>query len=269
MMEHVEAREFWIATPAGRLFAKRWDPVAADGADVAPLVLLHDSLGCVELWRDLPQRLALATARPVVAYDRLGFGRSDPHPGRLGADFIRNEARAGFTEVKAALGSQRFSVFGHSVGGGMAVGIAATYPAQCEAIVTVSAQAFIEDRTVAGIRAAQQAFAEPGQVDRLRRYHGDKAPWVLSAWIDTWLAPGFAGWSLDSELPQVRCPNLVLHGRRDEFGSVRHPEQIAELSAGPSTLHIGDWGHIPYREEPDVVVRLVAAWLTDQSATCI
>lgn len=254
------SQEFWIDAPAGRLFAKRCDVAGTGAARPAPIVLLHDSLGSVELWRDLPDHLARATGRSVVAYDRLGFGRSDLHPGQLGIDFIRNEARASFHDVKFALAIDRFSLFGHSVGGGMAVGIAAAYPGECEAMVTMSAQAFVEDLTLTGIRAAQRAFAQPSQVDRLRRYHGDKAPWVLSAWIDRWLAPEFAPWSLDAELPRVVCPNLVLHGRRDEYGSVRHPERIAALSTGPSSLHIGDWGHVPYREEPAEITRLVATW---------
>jgi pimeloyl-ACP methyl ester carboxylesterase len=257
----VETTEFRIPTASGHLFAQRWDASTAASPGVAPLILLHDSLGCVALWRDLPERLASATGRTVIAYDRLGFGRSDPNPGQLGPDFIHNEAREGFAALKSALGLERLTVFGHSVGGGMAVGIAAAYPEACDAIITVSAQSFLEDRTLAGIRAAQQAFAEPGQVDRLRRHHGDKAPWVLSAWINTWLSPEFAHWSLDADLPHVHCPNLVLHGRRDEYGSERHAERIAELSAGPSTLHIDDWGHVPHREAPDDVVALVAAWL--------
>lgn len=265
-MPDIKSRETRIDGDQGRLFAKRWDPVEQDTAAHSPLILLHDSLGSVELWRDLPEHLALALARPVITYDRLGFGKSDPHPGVLGVDFIRDEAITGFRDLKAALGFGRFAAFGHSVGGGMAVGIAAAYPDECEALVTMSAQAFVEDRTLAGIRAARQAFAEPGQVDRLRRYHGDKAPWVLAAWIDRWLAPEFAGWNLDRELPRVRCANLVLHGNHDEYGSVRHPQRIAELATGPSTLHIGDWGHVPYREDPLAVVRLVRDWFADHAA---
>lgn len=254
------AQDLFVETPLGRLFARRWDPAEVD-ASLAPIVLLHDSLGCVDLWRDFPARLATATGRAVVAYDRLGFGRSDPHPGMLGVDFIRDEAHAGFRHVVDALGIARFVAFGHSVGGGMAVGVAAAFPEACEGLATESAQAFVEDRTVQGIRAAQRAFSDPAQVDRLRRLHGDKAPWVLSSWIDRWLAPEFATFNLDAELARVRCPSLVLHGSRDEYGSARHPERIANLSSGPSTLHIGDWGHVPHREAADEILRLVVDWL--------
>ncbi|QQP94964.1 alpha/beta fold hydrolase [Lysobacter enzymogenes] len=251
-------QDLHIATPHGRLFAQRWHA----GGDAAPIVLLHDSLGCVELWRDFPAALAAATARDVVAYDRLGFGRSDPHPGRLDAGFIAAEAGAGFAHVREAFALEHFVAFGHSVGGGMAVGCAARYPAQCRALVTESAQAFVEDRTRDGILAARAAFAEPGQVERLGKYHGDKAAWVLSAWIDTWLAPAFADWNLDAQLAGVHCPTLAVHGERDEYGSVRHPERIAAGVRGPATLSVlPGCGHVPHRERAGETLDLIAAWL--------
>lgn len=262
----IETRTFQLPTPDGQLFAQQWTPTEPGAAERPPLVLLHDSLGSVELWRDLPAKLARAANRPVIAYDRPGFGRSDPQAGQVPLDFIRGEAHAGFAHVRAALAFDRFALFGHSVGGGMAVGIAAAYPDACEALVTVSAQAFVEDRTLEGVHAAQQAFAQPAQVGRLRRYHGDKAPWVLRAWIDRWLDPAFAGWNLDQDLPRVTCPTLVVYGNHDEYGSVRHPERIAGLAAGPSIVHVGDWGHMPHREDEGAVVDLVAGWLQGAGA---
>ena len=75
-MTHSDTEETWIETPQGRLFAKRWRGRAGTDAGPCPIVLLHDSLGCVDLWRDFPARLAQAAQRDVIAYDRLGFGRS-------------------------------------------------------------------------------------------------------------------------------------------------------------------------------------------------
>lgn len=249
-----------IPTGDGALHAREWRPGADRGR--APVVLLHDSLGCVALWREFPSRLAQASGRRVIAYDRLGFGRSDPHPGRLPRSFIGDEAHAGFDAVRRALGIGRFAAFGHSVGGGMAAGCAAAWPDDCAGLVTESAQAFVEERTVAGILAARDAFARPGQLDRLSRHHGDRAAWVLSAWIDTWLAPDFADWTLDDTLRRVRCPSLVLHGEHDEYGTALHPQRIAALTAGDSILQLLDGcGHLPHREQPERVLGLVADWL--------
>ena len=100
------------------------------------------------------------------------------------------------------------------------------------------------------------------RIERLRRYHGDKAEWVLHAWTDTWLAPGFATWTLDGELRRVRCPLLALHGDRDEFGSMRHPERIVALCGGPSEIEkLEGCGHVPHREHADRVIARVREWL--------
>ncbi|MDF1503655.1 alpha/beta fold hydrolase [Roseisolibacter sp. H3M3-2] len=246
----VTALDHTIATPHGALFSRTWAPADAR-AGAAPVLLFHDSLGSVELWRDFPAALAVATGRTVVAYDRLGFGRSDPHPGTLPPTFVADEVDAGVAPVRAALGLARVVAFGHSVGGGMAVATAARLGDACEALVTVSAQSFVEDRTLAGVRAARAAFRAPGQVERLARYHGDKARWVLDAWTETWLAPSFAGWSLDDVLRDVRCQTLALHGDGDEYGSVAHPRRIAAGVRGPSRVVILDGvGHVPHREAP-------------------
>lgn len=290
-MTDIVTEETWVETPQGRLFAKRWrgapavetaapeavvprpaapEPAAPKPAapkPAAPIVLLHDSLGCVELWRDFPARLARATGRDVIAYDRLGFGRSDRHPGQLAATFVRDEAGHGFHALLEWFGIDTFVAFGHSVGGGMAVGCAAAYPARCRALVTVAAQAFVEDRTRDGIRDAAQQFDAPGQLDRLARYHGEKAEWVLRAWVDTWLSPAFRGWSLDDELPRVRCATLAIHGEQDEYGSDVHPKRIAARVAGPSTFLLLDGcGHMPHRERPDDVLAAVATLLRDAPA---
>lgn len=260
-MQPIRISEHWIATPRGRLFARSWN--VANPATGPSIVLLHDSLGSVGLWRDFPDRLAAATGRSVVAYDRLGFGRSDPHPGRLAPDFVHSEARGDFAHVREAFGLARFVAIGHSVGGGMAAAVAAAYPDACTGLVTESAQAFVEDRTVDGILAAKRAFASRGQVERLAKYHGDKTRWVLDAWIDTWLAPEFADWNLDGELRRVRCPVLAIHGEGDEYGSMRHPERIASLAAGPASVAKLDCGHVPHREQAAEVIEAVRGWLDD------
>ncbi|MHB1372398.1 MAG: alpha/beta fold hydrolase [Thauera sp.] len=258
--QHTTSQDTSAEGRLGRLFVRTWSPETP--SNLAPIVLLHDSLGSVELWRGFPSALCKATGRQVVAYDRLGFGKSDPHPGTLALDFIASEAEGDFATVLRALGIQRFIVFGHSVGGGMAVNCAAHHGAACVALITESAQAFVEDRTVEGLEDARALFKDPGQVDRLKRYHGEKARWVLDAWIESWLAPAFASWSLRPVLPQVDCPALVIHGVDDEYGSPVHPALIVELSGGPALLQLmADTRHVPHREREADVVAMVRAFL--------
>ncbi|GAB3429160.1 alpha/beta hydrolase [Massilia solisilvae] len=262
----LSVQDRWIDTPRGRLLARIWQPAGADPA-LAPVLLFHDSLGCVELWRSFPEALALSSGRRVVAYDRPGFGQSAPRTDRLDSGFVGEEAEHVLPLLRQQLKIDRFVAFGHSVGGGMAVHCAARAPDACEALVTESAQAFVEDRTRAGIMQARELFRQPGQFERLQRYHGDKARWVLSAWIDTWLSPEFAGWSLAPVLGQVRCPALVLHGSEDEYGSQQHPLAIARGVAGPVELQIMPAvRHVPHREQEAVVAARVTAFLATLTA---
>lgn len=256
----------WIAHPHGRLFARTWTP-EPDGdrpVPASPIVLFHDSLGCVDLWRDFPARLSAGTGRRVIAYDRLGFGKSDPRSDRLSpSEFIADEATTYFSAIGEQLGFRRFIAFGHSVGGGMAVNCAAAFADDCEALITESAQAFAEDKTLNSIAAAKEQFRDEQQIARLRKFHGDKAKWVLDAWTDSWLHPEFASWTLEPVLPRVTCPVLAIHGVHDEYGTLRHPQMIGRLCGGKSRIEImEDTYHVPHRERPDAVVEMVRGFLS-------
>jgi pimeloyl-ACP methyl ester carboxylesterase len=260
MHSGVESADDWVATPAGRLFVRMWTP--SSGPASAPIVLFHDSLGCVELWREFPARLCAATGRRVIAYDRLGFGKSDPRRDMPSPDFVAEEALAGFAPLRQHFGLQGFVAFGHSVGGGMAVHCAADHPEDCVALITESAQVFAEDRTLQSIAQAKEEFRDEAQRDRLRKYHGDRAEWVLHAWTDCWLDPRFASWSIAGVLPRVACPVLAIHGEHDEYGTAIHPQTIARLCGGPSQLEImPDTRHVPHREREQEVLRLVSRFL--------
>lgn len=249
----------WIEGHGGRLFVRIWRTEVA--TNQAPIILMHDSLGSVELWRDFPETLCKATGRQVIAYDRLGFGKSDENPGKLTLDFIAGEAEGDFSAIRRHLGIDRFILFGHSVGGGMAVNCAAQFSDDCVALITVSAQAFVEDRTVQAIEEARELFKDVNQVNRLKKYHGEKTQWVLDAWIGSWLHPAFATWSLRQVLPKVKCPVLIIHGVNDEYGSPKHPELISNLTGGPAHLKImADTRHVPHREKESEVIEMLSGF---------
>lgn len=259
---NVTATDLTVALDGHRLHARRWLPAGA--GDGTTLILIHDSLGCVGLWRDFPERLAAATGLPVVAYDRLGFGRSDPHPGLLPRDFVAAEGGGALAALRQQAGIGRYALFGHSVGGGMAIVAAAQDPGACLGVITAAAQAFAEPQTLDGVRQARIHFADPGQRARLARHHGAKTDWVLAAWIETWLDPHFADWTLDPFLAGLRCPILAIHGDSDEYGTPAHPARIAARAGGPArTVVLEGCGHFPHRERTDRVLAETAAFLAD------
>lgn len=263
-MPSIPAHERYVSTPAGNLYVKCWVPHTKDSTPkLAPVILFHDSLGCVELWRDFPEMLARSLGRQVIAYDRPGFGRSYSRSDDLETDFIVYEATGPFTTICNELGVEEFLALGHSVGGAMAAVCAATFPDRCVALITEAAQAFVEDRTVKGILDAQSVFAEDGQINRLKKYHGEKADWVLRAWVETWVSDNFQNWNLNEVLSRVTCPVLAIHGDNDEFGSIAQPERYTSLPLGPCIMEIlPNCGHVPHKEMSEAVVSVTMRFLT-------
>ena len=262
-MIELQVQQHRIATPSGEIFAQMWTHDLAQGA---PIVLLHDSLGSVTLWRDFPSELAQVTGRAVVAYDRAGFGQSSAYNDALPLSFIADEAQHSFAAVRDYFGLEQYVLLGHSVGGGMAVCAAAAYPEQCMSLITLSAQSLVQAHTTEGIRQAKLQFQQPGAMDKLRKYHGDKAEWVLNAWTETWLSEAFASWSLDAYLPHVQCSTLVIHGEADEYGTQEHAQRIAQGVKAQSTLALlPGCGHVPHREQTVQCLELIQEHLTDPS----
>ena len=242
----MRVNETLVETVVGQIFSKKWTPTTCI-SDV-PVILLHDSLGAVDLWRRFPEKLATALERPVIAYDRLGYGKSQARKELPTFEFIEEEGTKYFPIIKSKLEVDEYFLFGHSVGGAMAINIAAE-DAQCLGVITLAAQAYIEDLTTQGINEAKSLFQRPGQMERLIRWHGQKAQWVLSAWTEIWLHPDFQTWRLH-KVTSVSCPVLAIHGDKDEYGSVAFAEYIVGNSAGVSKVRIiKGAGHVPHKTE--------------------
>ncbi len=62
-----------------------------------------------------PAQLAFVTSWRVIAYDRLGFGSSDPHLGTIDRSFIFQEGHEFLSIFCARAGITRFVACGHSV----------------------------------------------------------------------------------------------------------------------------------------------------------
>lgn len=250
----METNELYITIPDGKIYVKKWTPATV--TEETPIILLHDSLGSVELWRNFPKELSENLSQPVIAYDRLGFGKSDSREKLPSIEFIHEEASKYFPIIKEKLNIQEYILFGHSVGGAMSICIAAL-DRYCKGVITVAAQAFVEDKTIDGIKKAKEFFESSGQLQKLEKWHGEKALWVLRAWTDIWLSSKFSSWSLQNCIQHVKCPVLAIHGEDDEYGSIAFPEFIAKNTGGVGLLSIiKNCKHMPHKEQSEKVINL-------------
>jgi pimeloyl-ACP methyl ester carboxylesterase len=106
-----------VQVGGGTLETGWWGP---GPAEAPTLVLLHEGLGCVALWRDVPERLAAATGWGVFAYSRFGYGKSDPTLLPRPMTYMYHEAQVVLPEVLRAAGIEQAALLGHSDGGSIA-----------------------------------------------------------------------------------------------------------------------------------------------------
>lgn len=227
------------------------------------LVFLHDSLGCIELWRDFPQQVAAASDSNFLVYDRQGYGQSPAFPQAYTRDNTYLEKEAGvLAELLAAYGISDAILFGHSDGASIALIAAAQYPDRIKAVVSEAAHIFVEEETLNGVREAVQAYHTTNLRERLQRYHGVKTDALFSAWTDTWLSEGYRSWDISSFLPRIHCPVLVIQGALDEYGTLAQVEGIVNGVQGPvQSFLIPAVGHTPHKEAKEMVLERSAAFI--------
>lgn len=220
------------------------------------LVFLHDSLGCTQLWRDFPEKIADRTQCNWLIYDREGYGHSAPMSTyRRPTNYMEQEADI-LNKLLIQLGLQNNILFGHSDGGTIALLTASKYPDHIKAIICEAAHIFVEGITLDGIEASLEAFKTSDLRQRLYKYHGNKVETLYKAWTDTWTSNDYRMWNIEHFLPQITCPLLFIQGEKDEYGSLDQVERTVNQVNGPAQKYIiPDIGHTPHKAVPEEIIK--------------
>jgi pimeloyl-ACP methyl ester carboxylesterase len=238
-----------------RLRVRKLVPAIDDGLERTTLVFLHEGLGCIELWRDFPQKLCDATRCTGIVYDRTGYGGSSAWPYDPGMRYMEIEADQVLPALLEKTGIEDCVLVGHSDGGTIALNYAAGDPAPLRAVVTLAAHAITEPVCTTAIAGARDAFASGELRQRLIRYHGDNTDGAFHLWADAWLTPGFEPMNADGRLPRVMVPVQAIQGEDDEYGTERQLGIIAGKVGGYSeTRLVPDCGHSPHLQQPSYVL---------------
>jgi pimeloyl-ACP methyl ester carboxylesterase len=256
--------------------AQLYYEVAGSGPVV---VLIHAGIADCRMWD--AQFAVFAERYRVVRYDQRGFGRSSMPAGPYA---LRDDLR----ELLRALGIERATLVGTSMGGGVALDCALAYPDLAEALVLVGSglggsepsdylreqwRLIGEAMERDGIDAANELELRlwvdgqgrtPEQVDsamreRVREMNRD----VLAREEENdelgqpqRLEPPAIG-----RLGEVAVPTLVIVGDRDVPGIVENADRLAAGIAGARKVVLPDVAHLPPMERPDEFNRLVLDFL--------
>ena len=233
-----------------------WGPAP----DAAPtLVLLHEGLGCVALWRDFPAALADATGFGVFAYSRLGYGQSDSKPLPWPLSYMQDEARDVLPLVLDAAGIRSAVLIGHSDGGSIAAFYAGTrHDPRVRGLVLMAAHFFVEQQNIDSIRRIRDEYARGELRTRLAKYHRD-VDCAFRGWNESWLAPGFRGFDITGCLASIDVPILALQGAGDPYGSDEQLHVLRRHARAPVEARVIDGArHAPHLEAREVTLEAIA-----------
>ena len=242
-----------------RLEAACWGPPPGEAPTV---VMLHEGLGSVGLWRDFPEKIAAATGWGVFAWSRAGYGRSDPAPLPRPVDYMTREATEVLPHVLDAIGFRRGVLLGHSDG----ATIAAEYAGGVEdlrvrGLILIAPHFFTEPAGLAAIAEAKAAYDGGDLRGRLAKHH-EHVDVAFNGWADAWLNPAFHDWNVAECIDYLRVPTLAIQGREDRYGTLAQIEELETRSYAPvDRLVLDGCGHSPHREKPEETLGAVAEFV--------
>src|SRR5712675_731775 len=136
------ASEFkFLTIDSKRLETVRYPP--ARTGPPATIVMLHEGLGSIAMWKDFPERVAETTGCGVLAYSRYGHGKSERLAEKRAVDFMHHEAKVVLPELLGQLEIQRPILLGHSDGGSIALIYAGTWPEQVRGLILEARHDFL------------------------------------------------------------------------------------------------------------------------------
>src|SRR5918992_2650325 len=256
------------------------------------LLLLHGIANSSETW----ERVAplLAERFTLIAPDLLGHGASASPPG----DYSLGAHASGARDVVTALGHERVTVVGHSLGGGIAMQFAYQFPERSERLVLVSSGGLGREVSML-LRAAALPGAELVLPFLLPRWIGRVADGVSWAGTRLGLRPqqdigellrGFLSLA-DAEaraafLHTLRAvidpggqrvsggdrlylaeslPTLLVWGERDPIIPPAHGVAAHEAMPGSRLEIFARCGHFPHLDDPVRFVELLRDFVADSA----
>jgi pimeloyl-ACP methyl ester carboxylesterase len=245
-------------------------PLTIDGVDLEyacygptpdqamTIIMLHEGLGCLALWRDFPQKLAERTGMGVFVWSRRGYGQSAPADLPRPVDFMTREAVDVLPRLLDHIGLRRGILFGHSDGATIAaIHAGSVADMRIRGLILMAPHFFTEPGGLAAIKSARDSFETGDMKARMAKYHRDPVA-TFHGWNDVWLSPGFRDWNVSDVIDYWRVPVLAIQGREDQYGTLAQIEEIESRITAPLDVEVLEsCRHAPHFEQPDRTLKAV------------
>jgi pimeloyl-ACP methyl ester carboxylesterase len=252
----LRAHKDFVTVDGKRLETLRYPPSGRE----TTIVMLHEGLGSVSMWKDFPERIAEATGCGLLVYSRYGHGGSERLAEKREVDFMHHEAQVVLPELLERCEIRAPILLGHSDGGSICILYAATAARKPKALVLEAPHVFVEDLSVSSIAKMRATYQTTDLPKKLARHH-DHVDETFWGWNDIWLDPQFRSWNIEEYLDDIACPLLVIQGEDDEYGTLAQVEAIKSRVPGTEALVLRKCGHSPHRDQPEKTLEAITKFV--------
>ena len=226
------------------------------------IVMLHEGLGSVSMWRDFPDRVAKTTGFGVFVYSRMGYGSSTPCDVPRPLTYMHDEALNTLPDILDSIGFHLGILLGHSDGASIAaIHAGGRRDERVRGLILMAPHFFTEDAGIASIARTKADFESTDLRERLYKHHGENVDGAFWGWNRAWLDPEFRRWDIREYLDKIRAPMLIIQGEDDEYGSEKQIEAArAQCSAPVEATLLPQCGHSPHRDQPERTLAAIAAF---------
>ncbi len=226
------------------------------------LVLLHEGLGSVALWRDFPEALTAATGCGVVAFSRFGYGASDTISLPRPLDYLTQEAVETLPVFLDQIGFRDGALVGHSDGATIAaIHAGAVGDPRARGLVLIAPHLFTEPEGLASIAAQREAYERGELKVRLERHHADVEA-AFRGWNDAWLDPGFRDWNVAEYVERWQVPALAIQGADDQYGTLAQVREIERRAPTRADILVLDGcQHQPHLERREATLAAIVGFV--------
>lgn len=245
--------------------------------DGVAVVLLHSLGGSAGDWTTEIERIS--RLHRAIAIDLPGFGESAAFSGPVGLTSYADAVLRALDK----LGVDRFAIVGLSMGGMVALQIAAREPGRCIGLVLASTTAAVDESIKGVLATCDEAIAAGGMElfaeGMVPQIFGSEALEDPTPAVQAYVArlrssdpDGFgraafaiASHDVTERLSEVSCPTLIVHGDGDVLIPMTHARRIADLLPH-AELHVFEsCGHMTTLERPTEFGDLLSGFLASVS----
>lgn len=216
------------------------------------IIMLHEGLGCVRLWRDFPRMVSHSTGFGVFTYSRAGYGQSDSITLPRPLDYMTREAQDSLPEILNSIGLRYGILLGHSDGATIsAVYAGSVSDLRIRGLILIAPHFFAEEVGLLEIARAKVSFETSDMKLKMAKYHRNPEV-AFWGWNDAWLNPDFRRWNVSDVIDHLRIPVLAIQGEDDQYGTLVQISEIEDRINSPfEKLILPECGHSPHLREPE------------------